>query len=109
MAGVKAGQRGAPVSSGHDRGNPPPPSARTRMTRFYDDEPGGKFRVTCHTALLNPLTLAFLQKLLSGSIILLTITFKLRMILQNIRRRVIVNVLINILPSNISLTLLLPT
>ena len=40
--------------------------------------------------------------------ILLTITLKLRMILQNISRGVVGNVLINVSPSNIFLTLLLP-
>ena len=48
------------------------------------------------------------MKLLSGSMILLTITLKLRMVLQNIGRSVVGNVLINISPSNIFLTLLFP-
>ena len=50
-----------------------------------------------HPFILNPL----IQKLSSGSMVLLTITFELRMILQNIWRRVVGNVLINISPSNI--------
>ena len=57
---------------------------------------------------LTHLRFEFLLKLLSGSMILLTITFELRMISQNIWRRVVGNVLINISPSNIFLTLLLP-
>ena len=42
-----------------------------------------------------------LLKMLSGTMILLTITWKLRMILQNIWRRVFGHVLINISPPNI--------
>ena len=49
-----------------------------------------------------------LGQLSSGSMILLTITFKLMMISQNISRRVVGNVLVNISPSNISLTMLSP-
>ena len=46
----------------------------------------------------------FLQILSSGSIILLTITLELRMVLQNISRRVVGDVLTDISPSNIFLT-----
>ena len=59
--------------------------------------------------LFHLLTLEFLQKLLSGPMIILTIPLKLRVVLQNIWRRVVVNVLIKISPSNIFLTFLLPT
>ena len=48
-------------------------------------------------------------KLSSGSMLLLMINFDLRMILQNLWRRVVGNVLMNISPSNILLTMLLPT
>ena len=44
---------------------------------------------------------SFHRKLSSGVMILLTITFELGIILQNIWRRVVGNVLINISPSNI--------
>ena len=46
-------------------------------------------------------------KLSSGSLAFLTITQKLRMLLENISRRVVVNILMNISPSNISLNMLL--
>ena len=46
-------------------------------------------------------TLKIIQKLSSGSMILLRVTFDIRMILQNIWRRVVGNVMINILPPNI--------
>ena len=52
--------------------------------------------------------LVSLQKTLSGSMILLAIPLILRIILQNIWRRVVDDVLINISPSNIFLTFLLP-
>ena len=51
----------------------------------------------------------FLQKLSSGSVILLMITMELRMNFQNIWRRVVGNVLNNMCPSNIFPTLLLPS
>ena len=50
----------------------------------------------------------FLQILSSASIILLTITLKLRKVLQNIWRRVVGDVLPDISPSNIFLTMPFP-
>ena len=58
--------------------------------------------------LINPSTLKDSFKLSSGSLILMTIISKLRIVLQNISKRVISNVLINISPSNIFLNMLLP-
>ena len=50
-----------------------------------------------------------LLKLSSGSKLLLTITLRLRMVLQDIWRKVVGNILINSSPSNIFQTLLLPS
>ena len=49
------------------------------------------------------------MKFSSGSLILLIFTWKLRMILQNVCRRVVGHVLLNIFTSNIFPTLLLPS
>ena len=51
----------------------------------------------------------FLQKLSSGILILLAINLELKIILQNIWRRVVDNDLINISPSNYFLVMFLPT
>ena len=70
---------------------------------------GGCGHMNGRKTVINPIILKeFLQKLSSGSVILLTITFKMRMILQTIWRRVVGNVLIDFSPSIILLTLLLP-
>ena len=50
----------------------------------------------------------FLQKVSSGSVILLRITLDVIMILQNISGRVVGYVLVHISPSNIFVTMLLP-
>ena len=50
----------------------------------------------------------FFQKLSSGSLILMTTIFELRLILQNIWMRVVINILINISPSNIFPNMFLP-
>ena len=69
-----------------------------------------RYRYRYHTvSFLNPLMLKdVLQILSSGSIILLTITLELRMVSQTIWRRVFGDVLTDISPSNIFLTMPFP-
>ena len=58
---------------------------------------------------INPLMLKDISKnLSSGSLILMTTIFELRLILQNIWRRVVIYILINISPSNIFLNMFSP-